>query len=157
MKALQFYKIAALVLLVVNVLMFGFFLYKKPPPPRSMPNHLRATERFQFDDSQNTQFLKMADEHVEEVAQYSMEQKGLLKKYFSQLEGVQIQDSTSLLSEITEIEVEKIQSTFDHLNDVKMLLNEDQKSEFSKFMNQVMRNVLSGEQKRPEGKPRNRK
>ncbi len=152
MSQLKFYKYATFSLLLLNILLIGFFFLHRPPhSPNNMKGKRTAMEALKLSDKQHDTFLGFAEKHVQHMHSIEEQQKELLNDYFLQLINTSKNiDSDSLLSKVQLLEREKIEKTYQHLEEVKSLLKKEQYIYFEGFMNHIMR-VLLG--KKREKKP----
>lgn len=148
MKQLQFYKYAAIGLLLLNLAMLSFFFLTKPKHHRgeSMQKDVKAI--FNLDDAQNETFLKLMEEHKEKMRLFSRQQKDLLKPYFYNLFDSSKQDEDAL-DKYEVIERQKIQSIYEHFQDIKSILRKEQLSNFEEFTTHAIERILSDSKKRP--------
>lgn len=146
MEKLQFYKFASILLLILNLGVFGYFIYNRPQGNhRPHQRGATATEKLKLDKFQDEQFHEYANIHIKEVESYSDEQKKLLRLYFSRLAGNTIANPTVTLERVKQLEVQKIVSTYNHLSDVKGILKPEQDQYFDSFMDHVMNSLLPDE------------
>ena len=157
MKNLQFYRYAALALLLLNIGIIAFFIITMPRPPHGgeRPGFSdRAADVLKLDKQQHDTFLDLAKEHSELMRGFNDQQRDLLKPYFQTLaESSSKIDADSLLQRHQEIERKKIESTYKHFQDVKSILKDDQQESFGVFMESALRQILmEGNKKPPRGK-----
>lgn len=151
MKQLNFYKYAALLLLILNLSCLGFFFFGPggPPPGESGSRKLRAIDAMQFDREQNQLFEENARKHIDLMASYDEQQKEILKNYFQTLLSEQQNAPDELLDAFQEIERIKIKATYRHFSDIKTILRPEQEEGFQVFVRQALeRLLLTGEQKK---------
>ena len=84
MKTVQFYKYAAAILLLLNIVLIAFFFITKPKGNMGKPP-LRAMETLGLDEAQHDLFLASAKRHSIEMTSINEAQKKLLMPYFNQL------------------------------------------------------------------------
>lgn len=147
MQSNQFYKIAAGILLLLNLAMISFFFLTKPPHPHGVNNRSfvrPADEIMQLDKDQNSQFLELASKHTKQIKTLEAEQRELLKPYFlSTIDSPNQSVSDSLVNEILRIEKQKIEKTQDHFQEVKSILKPEQKDKFKTFLEESLNFILS--------------
>lgn len=156
MKKSQFYKIAAIGLLVLNISMIAFFLLTRHHRP-----HLRRGERFRekaveilkFDESQTNRFEEMAEEHHQKIMELKVRQNELLKPYLLGIsEEGSSADPDAVPPEFLALEKSKVSLTYAHFLEVKSLLNADQKAYFPEFIKEALGVVLMNQNMRkPKG------
>ena len=149
MKTLQFYKISALILLLLNVIMmvYGFII---PPKPPNEKNHIlnHVIEILQLNEKQEETFKKLAIQHDKNMEVVQTNQLEWTKEYFEQKNNpVQ---SDSLLSLIKEGEIQKIKITKKHFKDVRNILTSSQLPNYEEFEREVLNEILL--KKRPKPK-----
>ena len=155
MKQLQFYKYAALGLLLLNIGVLMFFVWSKPKPPRSMPASDFRTEvvrLLNLDETQKNSFEQLAQEHGQQLRKIREQQTELLVPYFESIASpVPDIDNEDILRQFRQMEQEKIETTYNHLSDIKALLDEGQVTNFKPFMKQFLNRVMMnpGEQNPP--------
>ncbi|MGH1337994.1 MAG: hypothetical protein ACRBFS_17870 [Aureispira sp.] len=145
----KFYRNLSIVLLCLNLALLAFFFLMAPPPHKHRHHHKHAKELLQFDDQQQEQFRQYANKHKQQITTYNKEQRLLIEQYFSPLTtpDVSIQ-SDSLLIAIHALEKQKIQSTYQHFQEIKDILRTDQLPSFKQFVNNSMTVILRGGKKR---------
>lgn len=149
MEQVKFYKYATITLVVLNIAMVAFFFLTKP---KGKPhNGRKVVEMLQLDEAQNDTFLKYVDTHKALMKGFNEKQKALLKTYFQTLtDTTNLAVTDSLLTEVQRLERQKIESTYEHLKDVRNILNEEQTPYFQEFMNKVYSRILSKDKKNKE-------
>ncbi len=150
MKQLQFFKYATISLILLNVILLGFLLFKRPPFPHKKDNNQKnAKEYLNLSKEQNESFLKLANQHIQDMKDLNEQQRDLLKVYFEGLvypNDNHTQDS--ILLKVQDVERTKIESTYQHFTDVKKLLDPDQHKGFEVFLNHAIDRILLKEKKR---------
>jgi hypothetical protein len=124
MKSLQFFKISALILMLLNVALIIFLVVG---PRRGANRHRpsgqkRAIEILQLSDAQYEAFLTSAHKHGEALTALEEEQKSLIRNYFAPLLGQEAQASREL-DRYSNLEEEKIHLTYTHLEEIFALLD----------------------------------
>ena len=144
MSELKFFKYLAGGLLLLNLIMLGFFFLTKPGPPKhKRPVRERAVRFMKLDKGQHQAFLQFANEHMALMDGFSNEQRNLLRPYFiSILDAAKTIDTDTLLAQIQSIERKKIESTYQHFLDVKSILRPDQYAGFEQFMTAALEFIL---------------
>jgi hypothetical protein len=156
MKKSQFYKIAAIGMLVLNISMIAFFLITRPHPPHPGEGakfRNQALDILHLDDAQTAQFEELAGEHHEKVTEVKEKQSELLKTYF---ENFQADNNSGVLpsfpAEFLSLEQSKVELTYRHFLEVKTLLKPDQIDYFPDFLQEAM-DVLLLEKKAHKSPP----
>jgi len=148
MKQLQFYKYAAIGLLLLNIAMMTFFFLVKSKHAHGRGLEKGAKAILQLDDTQNDAFLKLVKKHRQKMNAFNEDQKELLKPYFDSLV-----DSTGsqkeVLDKVEKLERQKIESIYQHFQEIKSILRPEQLSNFEEFMNHAIKRILPGSGKKP--------
>lgn len=148
MTKMQFYKFAAVTLLVLNIGLLSFLIINKPgPKPKNLPEK-NAMEMLDLDKDQHDQFLKYAESHVLKIKLINNQQEELLTIYFNLPTDSLKTQNDEILKKVNVLESEKIQSTNDHLREIKSLLREDQLEGFIKFKTHLLTQVLKNPNKK---------
>lgn len=149
MEQVKFFKYATFFLVALNISMVAFFFITKPKgiPPRH--GNRNALEILELDKTQKATFLQYAEAHKALMKDLNKEQKVLLKTYFQTLvEDKNLEVTDSLLAEVQALEKQKIESTYEHLTDVKSILNKEQQSHFQEFIDRVYEMILAESKKK---------
>lgn len=152
MSQLKFYKYATLGLLVLNALLIAFFFLTKPGPGRGhVPGDLekRAINHLGLDEAQHEGFLTSAGRHQKQMPIIEEQQKELLQKYFQTLvDSSSTLDLQNTLEQLTELEKQKIELTYQHFKEIKVLLAPHQIKKFEDFMKDILRRLLPPKRKK---------
>lgn len=135
MKKETFYRILIGILLVLNLMQIGFFLFTKPPHPPKHRFKGHAHEILHLTEDQSYQFRNIADAHHKNMKFFDNEERKWLTIYFK--EG-----SEESLNELERIHQQKIEFTKAHFEDVKAMLNEDQLPYFEPFKEEVLKKIM---------------
>ena len=151
MKPLQFYKYATWGLLLLNVLIVGFFFLGPPPNGAHRGGSgPRATELLNLDEQQNQLFLASAKSHETKMNDITKEQKALLTAYFNHLvSNAPTTNKNDLLTQYEQLESQKIKQTYQHFSEIKNILNTEQEADFEVFINDILRFLLPDKRKNP--------
>ncbi len=151
MKQLQFYKYAALVLLLLNLSMIAFFFLTKPKPPHQGDGfQKRGPNIMNMDEKQHDLFLQSAKQHGQHMKAINKQQQDLLKPYFySLIDSTKNTNPNATLNEVQDLERQKIESTYQHFQEVKSILKPEQQADFELFMNDVIERILMETKKNP--------
>ena len=151
MKALNFYKISTITLLLVNVAMITFFLITRhaPPPNRGNKGMLKsARDIMNLSGDQDEQFLMFADKHKEQMQSLNMNQRKQLRAYFELVSHSSEQTNKEEVMEmILSLEKQKIESTYNHFEEIKGTLKEEQYADFEEFKRKALGFILLNENK----------
>lgn len=144
MKQLQFYKYAIWFLVLLNLSIIAFFFFTgKPPHHRGGFNGKKTIELLNLDREQHLQFTASAKTHQEEMVKLDEQQQQLLKPYFESIvDPTKVTNQDAILRQVEMLERKKIERTYQHLNEVKLMLRPDQQVNFKQFMNQILKRIL---------------
>lgn len=160
MKESNFYKYAAILLLVINVGLLAFVFTRKPPHHRphadgkGMENHQqkhqdKAAKMLNLDEAQKATFIALATTHRQQMIAIDEEQKRLLDNGFKGLtDTAQMVSFSQDLKKIEALEGEKITKTFAHFREIKAMLRTEQLTNFEKFMEGAKQHLLGKKGKR---------
>jgi len=140
MTKLKFYQFAAVGLLLLNLVMLGFF-FLRPAGPVGDPLKL-AREALRLDTDQQERFTELAMAHSAEMRNINARQSAILAAHFGQLTDLSTSSPTPLPAEHGELERRKVEITYAHFEEVRSLLRPEQESLFPGFVEDVLRRVL---------------
>jgi hypothetical protein len=157
MKQLQFYKYATWFMVILNISMIAFFFLTRPPHQGlpsgeggGPPFKNKAIDILKLDESQHAIFLKSVQAHRDLIQKTDKKQRDLLKPYFHQLiDPEQVVDVDSTLHKIQQLERNKIESTYQHFQEIKSILTPDQQADFEVFMKDALKMILMETEKKP--------
>ena len=161
MEAVKFYKYIIAGLLLLNLGLLAFLMLRKPPHP---PKHLhgpknafvlKAFDLLQLDENQKTIFKQLAKAHHLQMNRYDSTQVALLPSYFEQLNQTKNTEySQEVLDQISNIERQKVETTYQHFEDIKQLLRPNQLSRFENFVSKATKRIYNNrvQFKRPKKK-----
>lgn len=136
MKRETAYKVAVIVLLIVNLVQVSFpFLAKKTPKDSGRDRKPNAIEILHLDASQNLMFKEFSKEHRKAMVLLQEEQKQCVRHYFSQ-------PTDSLLNHIKNLEAKKIKTTKKHFEDMRSVLKEEQLDDYENFKKKALKYIL---------------
>ena len=135
MNKIKFYKVAAISLLILNVILISAFLITKPKGGPGKNDRFKVREHLNLDEAQHDLFLKNVELHHEEMESIKEKQIEMLKLYLYNINGGQkSEEQEEVLHMMKELEGKKLTSTYNHLKDVKSILKDDQLSLFDLFL-----------------------
>jgi NAD+--asparagine ADP-ribosyltransferase len=135
MNKSKFYKIAAMSLLVLNVILVSAFLITKPKGGPGGNNRFDVQYHFKMDEGQHDLFLKNVELHHKDMKLIMEKQKEMLKLYLYNInESQKIEDKEVVMQMMKELEGNKLSSTYNHLKYMKSILREEQLSLFDSFL-----------------------
>ena len=154
MNQLQLYKYATGAMVLLNIAMVLFFFLTKPDPPRgdgARNFRSKAIEILQLDTNQRATFVQLAEQHNQQMEAISEQQRVRLKPYFGSLVDA-VSDTTALIQEVAQLEREKVEVTYQHFQEVRSILTEEQLPYFAQFVSQALDILLlDTKEPRPPG------
>ena len=149
MKQLQFYKYTTWALLFLNISMILFFFLTRPKPfPPRDGGKRRAIDMLKMDEQQHDIFLEYVNQHIQLMDGFDNQQRNLLKPYFNTLvDSTKNTDSDNLLGQALQMERKKIESTYQHLQDIKSILRPEQQAAFEAWINSALEVILLDKKK----------
>lgn len=160
MRELNFYKYAAILLLVINLGTLAFFFTRRPPHRPLPPGHSmkeghnqkfqeKTMEILDLDEAQRVIFVKLATEHHQAIKTINEQQKELLMNEFDSLNDiVKNVGFNKNLESFETLEGEKITTIFEHFRAIKAILKPEQLPNFEEYMNGAKRHLLRGKKKK---------
>jgi hypothetical protein len=149
MNETKFFKFATLGLLLLNLAVLTFFFLTKPkhnPPPRGNHEENVHISILKLDKIQEESFLKLANDHERQMNNIGRKQADLLVPYFEKLNtNDTLINNSEILLEYQNLEADKINITYQHFEDIKEMLRDDQLKDFKPFIDQIMNKILKSE------------
>ncbi|MEZ4850475.1 MAG: hypothetical protein R3B93_18060 [Bacteroidia bacterium] len=146
MNQLKLYKYATWGLLFLNIAVLTFFLLTKPHPrPHQSPDGFQSevVEILNLNSQQAATFKELAQEHNQKMESINEQQKNLLPPYFESLSDLSINiDRDSILNDFQQLERKKIEVTFQHFQDLKSILDEEQLPYFDRLIGRLIDRLL---------------
>ncbi|UZR99358.1 hypothetical protein [Chondrinema litorale] len=151
-KHIQFYKWALIAMILLNIGLLTFLVINKPQPHR-LGNTLHPNERrafrevaaniLQLDEQQKSQFIELTKKHNRQMRAIEMKQKEILKVYFGKLlEKNDTTNANKLIGEVNKLEKEKIEVTYEHFEEVKSILKDNQYIGYEEFVDKALEKLL---------------
>jgi periplasmic protein CpxP/Spy len=144
MKPIRILSIIAVVLLLMNGFLLTEILTRKPPKhPPHMDYKQQVIEQLHFDEQQIEAYEKLVQEH--QILMVRLEElKGeKMAVYFNQLNQNDSGNTAVLMEEITRLEQQRIQVTYDHFAAIKALCRADQLQGFEEVVQKAMQMLAS--------------
>lgn len=136
MKKETFYKVAILILLVLNILqLIPFLLGPKRGPNPQGDFRQKAIKIMDLNKTQEQLFLNYAEKHRDKMETLNKEQFELTSTFFKA-------PTDSLLNVISKIEMQKINATEHHFSEIKSILKSNQIDNFNKFKEEALKSIL---------------
>jgi Spy/CpxP family protein refolding chaperone len=151
MEKLKVYQITAGVLLLLNLVLLAFIFVPGLGRNGGPGNAIKALD---MTGEQHDKFLTLAQAHSDGMREFNRDQRELLRQYFAPLATDAGKNPGPLPEGILRLEEEKIASTYQHLLEVKGILTPEQKEKFPNFVDQSLRRILGGQNKRGPRKPK---
>jgi hypothetical protein len=131
----KFYKIAAMSLFVLNVILVSAFLITKPKGGPRGNDRFDVQDHFKMDEGQHDLFLKNVELHHKDMKLIIEKQKEMLKLYLYNInESKELEDKEGIMKMMKELEGKKLSSTYNHLKYMKSILREEQLPLFDVFL-----------------------
>lgn len=141
----KFYKKTTYGLLLLNLGLVVFIIISSY---RRMPRPIDAQKLLNLNEQQHQAFLKSAEQHQKAMVNINHAQRELIQQCFNHLIDNNINKDSSIQG-VQELEKQKLELTYLHLEEIKGLLNEQQLPHFGAFIQQITRIVLGKNRKRP--------
>lgn len=154
MNKLNFYRTAAIVLLIINLSVIGFFIFTKGgdghPHNRKGEFKHQAFKILKLDDEQKKLFSESADKHHKMMKGLNRKQSRILQEYFKGLnDGINETEKADFIVEYNELETNKITGTYNHFEEVKNFLRPEQMGYYKGFVEKAVRRLLSNNSEMP--------
>lgn len=141
MKQVNLFKLLTLALGILNlVLLLVIFL-----PPHRSPEafKFRLIRVLELDESQTQKFETSARKHRERIRQLDSTRRQLIQKYFQPLRsGGQKKGNEKILSQLKEVEAEKMIATYLHFEELKGLCNDRQLKKYPEILEKALQILL---------------
>ncbi len=145
MKQNQFYKYCAIILFIFNLALISFFFIAKPPPPglknrQAKPVH----EVMNLNKEQFKTFKKSARVHMKFMSEFDKGHNELLEKYFRMIleENPNQAEKDALLNALLASEKKKIEATYKHFEEVKMMIKPEQMPSYHQFLEEILSDIV---------------
>ncbi|MFN0036498.1 MAG: Spy/CpxP family protein refolding chaperone [Saprospiraceae bacterium] len=131
----NFWRTAALALLLLNGCLLAFFLTRPRPPREGGPQKI-IVERLHFDAAQIGAYEQLMQQHRSEVQTKRREVQAAKQQLYGLLQGSDFSKKDSLARRVGQLQVDIENVHFSHFQDIKSLCKSDQIENF---------NALTGE------------
>jgi periplasmic protein CpxP/Spy len=139
MNKLKIYQRATWSLLLLNLAMLCFFMLTKPKHPNNINFNKVVKHEMELNEEQEKLFLVSADKHREQLAIISDRQQVLWQSYFKSLSSLDtLIKNDSVITELKNLEFQKIAVTTTHFNEIKSFLKPEQYKGFSVFQQRLL-------------------
>lgn len=144
MTKLQFYKYGMWLLLLVNIGIMTFLIMGRKPPrgPGAQVFQERAYEILQLDEAQKSKFADFAAEHNKNISTIINQNESVIEPFFTTINSSDITAKDSLQKMILQLELEKINETYRHFEEIKEMLSTHQKDNFDQFMHEAINIIM---------------
>jgi L-lysine 2,3-aminomutase len=153
MNQKRFYKYAIWSLIGLNIAVLAFFVMLRPQPRQHNPQgnfRSEVIEMLHLNTQQASLLNASAEKHTQKMEEIDNRQFRLLSPYFASLiTSAENNDKESLLNEYQQLEREKIETTYQHFQEIKDFLDDDQMPYFEEFMRKTTDRILLGKKKNP--------
>ena len=139
MNKLKIYQWATWSMLLLNLTMICFFMLTKPKHPNNKNFNNAVKQEMGLNEEQEKLFLVSADKHREQMAIISDRQQVLWQSYFTTLSSsYTLIKNDSTISELQNLETQKIAVTTTHFKEIKSFLMPAQYRGFSVFQQRLL-------------------
>ena len=155
MNKLNFYRTAAIALLIINLSVIGYIVSTNDksshhPNDRRADFKLEVVKMLNLDQEQDELFIESAKKHNQMMNSLDKKQSRILQKYFKGLvEGITESEKEQFIKEYNDIESQKINGTFSHFEEVKSYLRPEQIDNYKEFVNKAVDRLLNKGSKPP--------
>ncbi|MEP0365816.1 MAG: Spy/CpxP family protein refolding chaperone [Cyclobacteriaceae bacterium] len=160
MTSKKIYQIGFVALILINATLI-FLLAQHRPPRRPMHSEAaqntiveKISSTLALTEDQKTDYQSMASQHGEQMRVLDGNHRVLIKAYFETLNDNAASSADSIRNEILQLESEKLQYTYDHFEELKSILSEQQKGQFDLIIKDILAVLIGRENKLPPP-PRN--
>ena len=139
MNKLKIYQWATWSMLLLNLTMICFFMLTKPKHRNNKNFNNAVKQEMGLNEEQEKLFLVSADKHREQMAIISDRQQVLWQSYFTTLSSsYTLIKNDSTISELQNLETQKIAVTTTHFKEIKSFLMPAQYRGFSVFQQRLL-------------------
>ena len=139
MNKLKIYQWATWSMLLLNLTMICFFMLTKPKHRNNKNFNNAVKQEMGLNEEQEKLFLVSADKHREQMAIISDRQQVLWQSYFTTLSSsYTLIKNDSTISELQNLETQKIAVTTTHFKEIKSFLKPEQYKGFSVFQQRLL-------------------
>lgn len=150
----NFYKVAIILLLLINGGTLLYLWQEKKPADATMrrhdgPPHNRVDEiimdRLQFNNEQLGQFEELKHEHHSQMIAVQRQSSKLHQQLFELLktDNVDTVLRNNIFRQLEVLDTEKELATFEHFRKLRAILNNDQQKRFDEFVEELSRRLLA--------------
>ena len=139
MNKLKIYQWATWSMLLLNLSMLCFFMLTKPKHPNNKNFNNAVKQEMDLNEEQEKLFLVSAAKHREQLAIISDRQQVLWQSYFKSLSSPDtLIKNDSVITELKNLEFQKIAVTTTHFTEIKSFLKPAQYKGFSVFQQRLL-------------------
>lgn len=138
MNKLKFLSVISIGLLVSNLALVGFILFKKPGPPREMGPKEIIIKKLNFDENQIKEYDDLIQWHRGEISKADrkiMKLKNQLYETLTVTQQTTLKDS--LISEIGNLQTKIENIHYKHFLDIQKLCKAEQKKAFTDLTREI--------------------
>lgn len=153
MSQITIFKWATAVLVLINIAL-AIFIFNLPIPHQGHKLLDQVPKILNLDEAQTDKFKGMAKGHHEKMSKLEREQRVLISAHFGQLyfkpirqENIGKQQKDLNLEKITALELDKINLTYEHFEEVKSLLTANQLPYYKNFVEKATHSILTKSKK----------
>ena len=126
----NFWRIAALALLLLNVSLIVFFV-TQPHPGRGEGPQKIIVERLHFDAQQAAAYEQLIQQHRTDIRAKRREMQEAKQQLYGILQGSDLSQKDSLTQRVGQLQVEMENIHFGHFQDIRNLCKSDQIEDFN--------------------------
>lgn len=153
MDQIRFYKFAIYGLILLNIVVLGFFLLSSPKRglhrPRPDSNfQAEVVDMLKFTNDQQIVFDQSHDRHEKQMRRTNQEEEKLLLSYFDNIASPSSELDTALFfTQFQQLQRQKLRLTQQHFLEIKAMLNEEQLPDFKRLMERVTERIVTRRKK----------
>ena len=138
MSKLKFLSIIAISLLISNILLIGFLVFKKPPLPPHLKPRAIVIERLNLNEKQVKQYGELIQSHRSQINAKEATIIELKSKLYAGITDVNSKGfNDSIAAEIGKLQVDVEHIHYKHFEDIGALCNASQKPEFDALIKEI--------------------
>ncbi len=136
----KIYPIGFFLMLAINIALISFIALSPSKTQherkRGMKDHIGS--QLGLSDEQKATFEQMVKNHRLRIRDIELQERALIGTYFKNLTVEEPISSDSVLAEINTLKKQRIQITYQHLEDLKSLCNEEQLEKFDTVLQRII-------------------
>ncbi|MEO9477079.1 MAG: Spy/CpxP family protein refolding chaperone [Cyclobacteriaceae bacterium] len=155
MTSKKIYQIGFVALLLINATLIFLLAQGRPHRPHMKPGNAQSpivdiiSNKLKLTEDQRADYQMLARKHGEQMRTLDGDHRTLIKAYFETLNDDPAAAADSIKNQILKIESEKLQYTYDHFEELKSILSEQQKEQFGLIVKDILAVLIGGENRLP--------